>query len=124
VDDTNGPSQIPTFPEVDDAAAGILCIRRLENPWRDRLSRYWVYIDSVKSGWLRRGDVSKFPLEPGEHRVQLRYSCFLSSKEIVVVAQPMEVVELSCGPGGPALLAPLYWALKPHQTISLETAGA
>jgi hypothetical protein len=86
VDSAKVPLQMLTFPKAHDRAATILRLRRIENPWRDRLSRYWVYIDSVKRGWVRRGDVGEFPLEPGEHRVRLKYSGFLSIKEIVVAA--------------------------------------
>jgi hypothetical protein len=123
VDRAKVPLQMLTFPKAHDRAATILRLHSIENRWRDRLSRYWVYVDSVKRGWVRWGDVGEFRLEPGEHRVWLKYSGFLSSKEIVVASRLGEVVELRCGPGEPALLAPFYWILKPHQTISLELAG-
>jgi hypothetical protein len=108
------------YPDTRDPTACIVRIHRDENPWRDRLARYWVKIDSVKAGWVRRGGTAEYHVQPGQHRVRLSYSGFLSSKEIVVNAQPGEAVELRCGSGGPALLAPFYWMLRPHRTIMLE----
>ena len=68
---------------------------------RDLLRSYLVMIDDAEVAKVRRGQRVELPVTPGHHEIFVKVD-WCRSPKLDVDAQPGEVIELFCAPGGPA----------------------
>jgi hypothetical protein len=85
------------------AASGgaTIVLTRESRGWRDRARSYMVMLDDAEVAKVRRGQRVELPVTPGHHEVFLKIS-WCRSPAVAVDAQPGDVIELFCAPGGSA----------------------
>jgi hypothetical protein len=92
------PANLAPRPPTEGPEARLRIHRRL-NFWRDRLVRYWIWIDSSKVGQIGWGETRDIAVTPGRHEVKVTIQRFWSSEVLPVVVEAGEVLALECGPG-------------------------
>ena len=110
-----------------DGTSAFLRIHRRANPWRDKLIDYAVEADGQFVGTVAHGKSEEFSLPAGEHSLRLRTlgalwdkpSRLYTSAVRTIAAADGEVIDVVCGPNGPAFFA-LIGLLVPRRWISLE----
>jgi hypothetical protein len=90
----------------DDGA--VIEVERLSSSWTDRFRSYVVRIDGAERGRLRSGEVARFGVESGHHRLQLKVD-WATSLEIEADLAPSEVARFQCKPRDNALTS-VYWS--------------
>ena len=82
---------------ASDGAAIVLT--RARGGWRDRARGYVVMIDDQEVAKVRRSQRLELPVTPGRHEVFLKID-WCRSPTVTVDAQPGEIIQLFCEPGG------------------------
>jgi hypothetical protein len=90
--------------DLADSNARIVLTRE-RGGWRDRFRGYAVMIDEKEVGKVRRGERHEFAVTPGHHRIFLKVD-WCKSPTLEVDAEPHDVIQMSCAPGGSALAGP------------------
>ncbi len=76
-----------------------IAVRRPEGAWRDRLRSYWIEIDGVRVGKVRRGEQVEFPVAARSHNVRAVID-WTGSPVVQVEVADGETARLSVGPAG------------------------
>jgi hypothetical protein len=108
-------------------ASAVLRVHRRDNPWRDWMIGYAVEADGKLVGEVMRGQSQDFVLVPGDHAIRIRTvgsltdnpSRFYASRIRRFTIEDGDLVEVICGPNGPAILAVLSF-FQFHRYINLE----
>jgi hypothetical protein len=114
--------------DAPEAGSAVLRVHRRDNPWRDWMIAYAVEVDGQIVGAVMRGLSFDCPLQAGEHHIRLRTigswsnkpSRLYSSKRRCFWAEPGDLVEVICGPNGPAIMSVLAF-FQFHRYIKIET---
>lgn len=84
---------------ADDAA---IVISRKRGWWRDRFRSYVILVDGKPVTKIRNGKRVEVPVSHGQHELRLKID-WCESRSLTFGAQPGDVIEFFCEPGGPAL---------------------
>ena len=82
---------------MDDAAR--IVVRRPPGGYRDRLRSYWVEVDGLRVGKVRRGEEAEFAVPPGAHDVRATID-WTGSEAVSIEAVVGRPVHLTVQPGG------------------------
>ena len=85
--------------------------------WRDRMRKYKVMIDGVEAGDIKAGEEKTFPVNPGEHQLQMNLD-WTSSPPLRFRLEPGENVRFLCGGGKTWTM--LVDQFKPKTWIKLD----
>jgi hypothetical protein len=78
-----------------------MVISRKPGGWRDRARSYVILVDGEPIGKIKHGQCVELPVPHGRHELLLKIA-WCTSRSITFDAQPGDVVEFFCEPGGPA----------------------
>jgi hypothetical protein len=84
-----------------------IAVRRPEGAWRDLLRSYWIEIDGIRVGTVRRGEQVQFPVEAGVHDVRAVID-WTGSPVVPVDVAEGGTARLRVGPAGNAFQ---FWQL-------------
>jgi hypothetical protein len=89
--------------EGGEALAVVQVTRRAEG-WKDRFRAYHLLIDGHKVGRIRRGEVKRTAIRPGQHMIQLKID-WVHGPEFEAELSSNETLNLICAPAdaGPTL---------------------
>lgn len=84
---------------ADDAA---IVISRKNGWWRDRFRSYVILVDGKPVSKIKNGQRVEVPVSHGQHELRLKID-WATSQSLAFNAQPGDVIEFSCEPGGSAI---------------------
>lgn len=107
------------------AASGLIRVDRAATGWRDRGRAYKVLVDGQQDGRVKNGGSFEWPVEAGEHRVQLKLD-WASSPEVpvTVAADETSVLGGSAKPMENALVMLIEATFRSKEYISLQAASS
>ena len=76
-------------------------VSRKRGGWRDRGRSYVILVDGEPAAKIKHGERVELPVPGGPHELFMKVS-WCKSRSIAFDAQPAEVIEFFCEPGGPA----------------------
>lgn len=84
---------------LDDA--GVIVVSRPAGGYRDGARSYWIEVDGVRVGKLRRGEEAEYVVAPGAHNVRATID-WAGSPTVPVEVSVGNPVHLTVKPGGSA----------------------
>ena len=112
----------PTESPEPKGDTGIVAVRRLPAPYRDRLRAYEVLIDSDVVGAVRDGDSIRCPIPAGDHVIRVKND-WSGSVPFSFSLGAGETVSFECEPSGGAGAAILDLVLR-RPWIQLHQSGS
>jgi hypothetical protein len=85
-----------------NAGEATLVISRKRGGWGDRARSYDVLVDGERTTKIKHGQRVELPVPQGQHELCLKIA-WCTSQPMTFAAQPGEVIEFFCEPGGKAL---------------------